>query len=59
MITEYKGNRAGDRVREIETGNTGIIVEFEIMLDGIIVIFRNEETDKSYGAYLHNTEYVS
>ena len=58
-ITEYKGNTAGSKIRDIDTGDTGIIIEFERVQDGIIVIFQNDETGKTYGAYLHNTEYTS
>lgn len=56
-ITEYKGNKAGDKVRDMWTGNAGIIVEFELVPDGVIVIFQ-DETGKTYGQYLHNTEYA-
>lgn len=56
-ITSYAGINAGESIKDIDTGNTGIIVEFERVPDGMIVIFQNEETGKKYGAYLHNTEW--
>jgi hypothetical protein len=49
---EYNGIKAGEMLREIETGKTGEVQYFYDAPDGVIVV-----CDR-FAAYIHNTEFA-
>lgn len=58
-MNSFNGIKLGESVKDITTGNTGRIVEFIPFPDGMVISFTDDTTGNTYGAYLHNCEFVS